>query len=113
MAGQRLGPRSYYAYTSDSSTVYSVLLDDDIATAGGLTKDDSNPNKPDRFKMRGVYAENVTAGEKARKFIPCAANSTLYNTDTTTAVTIDGQAFDTTGRRGETLSFPRNAAAPA
>lgn len=108
MAGQRLGSRSYYAYTSDSGTIYSVLLDDDIATAGGLVADDTNPNKPNRFQMRGVYVEAITAGEKARKFIPCAADSTLYNTDTTTSVTIDGEAFDTTGRRGETLSFPRN-----
>ncbi len=70
MAGQTLGPRSYYLYTNDAGTNYSVLLDEDIATAGGLTLDDSNPNKPDRFKLRGVYIEATVAGCKARKFIP-------------------------------------------
>lgn len=108
MAGQTLGTRSYYLYTNDAATNYSVLLDDDIAAAGGLTLDDSNPNKPDRFKLRGVYVEATVSGNKVRKFIPCQVDSTLYNTDTTSSVTIDTIAFDSTGRRGETLSFPRN-----
>lgn len=109
MAGQTLGTRSYYLYTNDAGTNYSVLLDDDIATAGGLTKDDSNPNKPDRFKLRGVYIEATVDNNKVRKFIPCQADSTLYDTDTTSNVTIDTTTFASTGRRGETLSFPRNA----
>ena len=110
MAGQTLGTRSYYLYTNDASANYSILLDDDLATAAGLTKDDSNPNKPDRFKPRGVYVEATVGGNKVRKFLVCQADSAIYDTDTTSSVTIDTQAFDSTGRRGETLSFPRNTA---
>lgn len=111
MAGQTLGPRSYYLYTSDASTSYSLLLDDDLATAAGLTLDDSNPNKPDRFKPRGVYIEATVNGSKVRKFLICQADSTLYDTDTTSNVTIDTTVFATTGRKGESMSFARNAAA--
>lgn len=112
MAGQTLGTRSYYQYTNDAGTNYSVLLDDDIATAGGLTKDDSFPNKPNRFKMRGVYVEATVDNNKVRKFIPTQTDGALYDTDTTSTVVIDTTTFDTTGRRGESLSFPRNVTTP-
>jgi hypothetical protein len=112
MAGQTLGPRAFYQYTNDAATNYSLLLDETTAEAAGLTKNDTFPNKPLKFKPRGVYIEATIDGNKVRKFLVCQANSPLYNKNVTSEVTIEGEVFDTTGRRGESLSFPRNAAEP-
>lgn len=108
MAGQTLGTRSFYAYTSDSGAVYSLLLDDSLAAAGGLTASASNPSPPRRFQPRCVYVEGTVGGGIVRKKIVCAADSALYDSETSGTVTIDTIVFQSTGRRGERLSFPRN-----
>lgn len=113
MAGQTLGTRSFYAYTSDSGTVYSLLLDDTLAAIGGLTADDSNPSPPRRFRPRCVFVEGVVSGGIARKRIVCSQTAALYDSETSGSVTIDGVSFSSTGRRGESLSFPRNVTVQA
>lgn len=108
--GQTLGPRRYFLYTADDANTYSLLLDETLGVAGGLTLNDTNPPPPRRFKPRGVYIEATIAGAVARKFLVTSENSALYATDNSTSVTIDGTAFKTTGRRGEQMSFGSNPA---
>ena len=110
MAGNILGRRSYYAYTADDGTVYSLLLDDSLAAAVGATQNDANPSPPRRFKPRVLYAERIVNGDKKRKELVVPVTTFAgYASNTTSVVTVDGVDFDTTGRRGESLSFPRNA----
>lgn len=106
--GQTLGPKRYFGYDSDSGTQYSLLLDETLGLAGGLTLDDTKPPAPRRFKPRGVYVEAIVNGTKARKFIICDPTSPLYDADASTNVTIDTIVFASTGRRGEKLSFGSN-----
>lgn len=113
--GQFLGPRGSYVYTSDSGDSYVITTD---ATLGALTGCDLtafNPASPGgataapkRFKPRGVYWKGTATGyEKARKFLICGTtDATLYDTTVGATLTIDGVAGVTTGRRGETLTFP-------
>lgn len=114
MAGNTLGRRAYFRYTSDAGTAYNILTDIDLGTAGGLVQaTDGAPTLPRRFKVRGVYAEATVAGEIVRKFIPCSLlGSNAYNSDVSTSISIDGVNFLTTGRRGESMSFPRFTPAP-
>ena len=113
MAGNTLGPRSYFVYPSDSGVNYNILTDDDNGLAGGLVKATAgNPRKPTGMKLRGVYVEGTVGGNLVRKFIACSPTAAIYNTDISTAVTIDGTNFLTTGRKGEQLSFPKFDPAP-
>lgn len=104
MAGNNLGPRGYYEYTSDTDVQYTIQTDRDLGTAGGLTLSVANPNKPTKFRCRGVWAESAAGN---RKFIICNRDSALYS-DTSQTVTIDTVAYNTTGRRGEALSYGKN-----
>jgi len=110
---QRLGSRSYYTYTSDSGDDYNLLLDDTMATLPGTglvleaANSDSSP-PPRRFKPRGVFWESNTQGLSS-KFIVCGTvGSTLYSQNSSTSVTIDGEAGRTTGRKGEKVSYGGN-----
>lgn len=109
MAGNTLGARRYYAYTSDTGETYTVLTDKDLGDAAGLTESTANPTLPRRFKPRGVYAEAIIGGVKRRKFLICDATSILFE-DTSQTFTIDTTQFRTTGRKGESFSFGSNPA---
>ena len=111
--GQFTGTRSKYVYTTDTDDEYILELDDTLATLSpGLTAfnpaspGDATP-APRRFKPRGVHWQGTAAGfEKKRKFIICGkTDDALYDTTTSSTLTIDGAAGKTTGRRGETLTF--------
>lgn len=106
MAGNLLGVRRYYAYTSDTGEDYKYQTDEDLGTAIGATLNDTNPDFPKRFKPRGVYCKDADGNSK---FIICptTTNST-YAADASTTLTIDTVAFKTTGRRGEARSFGSN-----
>lgn len=109
--GQRLGKRDKYTYTMDDGTVIKLVLDKtlgDISNNGlsPTTTADNAMNKPLKFKPRGVHWQFInTDGSLARKFIVCSADSELYTSTTELNLTIDGDAGQTTGRRGEQLSF--------
>ena len=112
MAGNILGGRSYYLYTDDNDDNYSVLMDDSLAAAQSATLNDSNVGYPRRFKPRGIYLEALIGGVVKRKFLVITdPTSDLYASNVTQTVTIDGVAYQSTGRRGEELSFARNAGA--
>ncbi len=109
MAGNILGGRSYYLYTDDSGTDYSILQDDTLANATGGSLNDQNPAPPRRFEARGVYVEANIGGRIKRKFLICPlVTSAFYNSNTTQVFNIDGVDYSSTGRRGEKLSFARN-----
>lgn len=109
--GQRLGKKDKYTYTMDDGTVIKLKLDKTLGDIAGnglspTTTADNAINKPLNFKPRGVHWQFVnTDGSLSRKFIVCAVDSTLYTSPIEQNVTIDGDAGQTTGRRGEQISF--------
>lgn len=113
MAGNTLGPRKKVKYTTDSGVDIRLSLDADkanLAGAGLSTAIVGTIPKPTGFKPRGVYVTGNVAADGdpvnyVRKFIVCAADSSLYASDQPQAVTIDGVSFVTTGRRGESQRF--------
>lgn len=108
MTGQTVGPRSYYTYTSDGGTDYSLLLDDTLAAAAGLTAGTTAPSPPRRFSPRVVLLQATVGGRIVRKRLVVNADNALYQTDVTGTITIDGVSFGSTGRVGEKATFPRN-----
>lgn len=111
--GQFTGPRDQYVYTTDTGAKYVLTLDADLAgLSGGLTVfDPAAPGAavpaPRRFRPRGVYWQGTAAGYTTkRKFLVAGTPSDpIYASNTSQAITIDGVAGRTTGRRGERLSF--------
>jgi len=108
--GQFSGSRAKYEYTSDSGTVYKLTLDatlGDIAGAGLTAAGAASTaaNKPVGFKPRVVFWQGDLNGDTKRKEIVCNGTSTLYQTDVSQALTVDGVAGTITGRRGEKLTF--------
>lgn len=118
--GNRLGPRAKYVYESEkANTLYIIETDTDLAIAKTGSGDDppdlydpaSPPPAPavispapKRFKPRVVFVQDPVSG--ARKELICfQADASLYASTAKQSVTIDGLAFDTTGRRGEKLTF--------
>lgn len=101
-----LGPRGRYVYTSDTGQDYTITTDADLATAAGLSAATSPepPPLPKGTRPRVVHVQATVGGVIRRKDLVVNADSTLY-TDSRQAVTIDGTAGQTTGRRGESVSF--------
>lgn len=106
MAGNLLGRRRYYSYTSDSGIDYKYQTDEDLGTAIGATLNDSNPDFPRRFSPRVVYCRD-SAGNKKKVIVPTVGNS-VYAADASTDITIDTVVFSTTGRSGEQMTFGTN-----
>lgn len=106
MTGNRLGPKSDYAYIDDTGATFTITVDDNLATAAGLAGAVSGSARiPSRFKPRGVYVESVAA-PVIRKFVICGAvTAALYKSNGSQTVAIDGEDFTTTGRKGEQASF--------
>lgn len=115
MAGNRVGSRSKYVYNNDAGGQYVLETDDSLAIAGfgavGAAPVAFNPASPGsatpaprRFKPRGVY---VQASDGARKFmIAFSPTASAYQRETASTYTIDTEeGWQSTGRRGESLSF--------
>lgn len=114
MAGNRLGEREKYEYTSDGGEVYKLETDESLAVAGTgagtaapIVYDPATSDagaEPKRFKPRVVFAQSPVDG--ARKEVICFdPTADLYQTEQSKTVVIDGETFVTTGRRGEKLTF--------
>lgn len=108
--GQFTGTRSKYKYVADDLAIYALLLDDTLGEieGNGLEKrasGDATLNKPLNFKPRVVFWKGTLNGNIVRKEIVCNGDSTLYRSSSPVALTIDGVAGETTGRRGEKLSY--------
>lgn len=106
-AGNTLGQRGRYAYTSDTGEIYNITTDVDLATAAGLPAATAGTGsaKPARLGLRKVFLQGTVGGVTVRKSLTVNPDSTLYNTDAPSTVTIDTVVFTTTGRKGESLSF--------
>ena len=119
MAGNRLGSRVKILYESDTlNTLYILETDQDFVLAGlGVGAgspdlfDPQNPPAapavvcpaPKRFEPRCVYFK---AADGARKqLIAASQTANLYATSFGSEITIDGEVFTSTGRKGEKLSF--------
>jgi hypothetical protein len=109
--GQELGVRDKFTYTMDDGSKIKLVLDKTLGTVPGngltsTTTADNAGNKPLKFKPRVVYLQRkTTTGRLIRKNIVCSLTSTLYKSNVEQNVTIDGDSYQTTGRRGETLSL--------
>lgn len=118
--GQFTGTRSTYLYENDAGTQYVLTLDDTLATlanTGLVAATTANAGTatpaPKRFKPRVVFWQGTLNGNLVRKSLVCGdVTASLYATATSTSVTIDGIAGQTTGRRGEKLSYPAIPTAP-
>lgn len=119
MAGNTLGKKVKFIYTSDGGVNYNMSIDENLGEAAGLPIATtqtlaSSQRRPSRFKPRCVFVEAFIPetdteeggdGYIARKELTCNADSPLYRTVSPGTVEIDGVLFTTTGRRGEKLSF--------
>lgn len=119
--GQFTGGRQTFLYVSDDNNSYLLLMDTTLGSIDGagntvatIANSADAQNRPIRFKPRGVYWEATAAPVGARKFIICGDRAgDLYSAENSQAVTIDGVAGVTTGRRGEHFTYTRLAnAAP-
>lgn len=110
--GQFSGPKGKYVYTSDTGDLYLITRDTDLA--GTALTEVSLPlytnqtdvgYAPPRFKPRGVYWK-ADASPFYRKFLICgAADAAAYDNSAPVAITIDGIAGKTTGKRGERVTY--------
>jgi hypothetical protein len=113
-----IGPKKKYKYTMDDGTVIKLRLDQtygDLAACGltPVTTADNAINKPSNFKPRVVFwqatavpeSDNEPAVGSVRRMLVCAPDSSAYTSVDNFSITIDGVAGQTTGRRGETISF--------
>ena len=114
--GQFLGQKDSYVYTSDNGTQFAIQRDRSLilgASTGLSLYDASAPFAfplPRRFKPRGVYWEGNLDTRVVRKFIICwTLDSTLYATDSSVALTIDGVPGRTSGKRGEQTNFVKRS----
>lgn len=111
--GQFTGPRAKYVYTSDTGDDIILRLDSSLViptsalTTYDPVEDTAATAKPLGFKPRGVYWQaTATDFEGRRKFLIAGdVSAGFYASNIPVAVTIDGVAGVTTGRRGEVLSY--------
>lgn len=115
--GQYSGVRRTYIYTSDTDEEYLLTLDQtlgDLAGTGLVVATAANSGNaspaPKRFKPRCVYWQGTLSNRLVRKRLICGTtDATLYDSDSSQNVTIDGVTGSTTGRRGEQLTFGKLA----
>lgn len=114
--GQFLGQKDSYVYTSDNGTQFAIQRDRSLVLgeSTGLSLysvgDPFAFPLPRRFKPRGVFWEGNLNGRKVRKFLICGnLNATLYATDSSSELTIDGVVGVTTGKRGEQINYVRRS----
>lgn len=114
--GQYSGIKKVYQYTADNTDdKYLLTLDETLGSISGCdlveaTSATVGTPPPSRFKPRIVYWQGVLDGRIVRKALVCNTSGDLY-ASTSKALTIDGVAGSTTGRRGEQMTFPRIPAA--
>lgn len=113
-----IGPKKKYKYTMDDGTVIKLRLDQtygDLASCGltAVATTDNAINKPSNFKPRVVYwqseaipaADNEPAVASVRRMLVCSSDSAAYKSVDNFPIVIDGVSGQTTGRRGEAISF--------
>lgn len=111
--GNILGKRGVYVYTDDKGNSYTYRTDEELAASVGATKATAAGNSmPKGFKPRGVHVELKT-DQKQRKFIIVPVTTLAAWDNKSVNLTVAGKAAQTTGRRGESMSFMKlDEAAP-
>lgn len=102
-------------YTTDTGVNIALSVPKYIADIPGTglgTPDGTEGAKPARFKPRVVFWEAIVAnvdptkpGQLIRRQIPFNAGALIIAANATVPVTVDGINGDTTGRRGEKLTY--------
>lgn len=111
MPANIVGKRGKYKYTMDDGTIIKLRLDatlGDLAETGleAVTTADNAGNKPTNFKPRVVFWQHVQAdGTVIRKELVCSTTAAAFVSKDNFNITIDGIDGQTTGRRGEAISF--------
>ncbi len=108
--GNTLGPRPTYQYTTDSGRNIRFRQDEDLATAVGNTASTSGPLQQlpingAYIAPRVVYAVQSSDDSVRKTIVVGEANNSIFDTDNSQTITIDGEQFTTTGRRGERQQF--------
>lgn len=110
--GQYLGGKRTYLYVADDNNTYKILRDRTLGDIGGADLEPATAavpagRLPRRFEPRGVHWQStaLVGRNYARKFIICNRTGTLYTSEDSVPLTIDGIAGATTGRRGEVASY--------
>lgn len=108
--GQYSGERGNYVYTSDDGSDYIISTDKTLGNIPGAdlqlaTAGSDAVSPPRRFRPRIVYWQGELNDRIVRKKIICDSTSSLYQNNKSVALTIDGVAGFTTGRRGEKFSY--------
>lgn len=110
--GQFLGGKRTYLYVADDNNTYKILRDRTLGDLPGCDLDPATAaipagRLPRDFDPRGVYWQSTAliGRNYARKFLICNRNSTLYTSEGSVPLTIDGVEGATTGRRGERASY--------
>lgn len=110
--GQFTGERGVYLYTADSGDLFLIQTDKtlgDLAECGLVAATTGNSTEatpaPKRWKPRVTFWQGTLDGKTVRKSLICNRNSDLMESNTPTALTVDGVAGSTTGRKGEKISF--------
>lgn len=107
MAGNRSGPRGWFAYVDDLGDTYAIFTDVDLANAAGLSPAVlGTPEKKTRLQPRYVVAKSIAGTPTSRQVI-CNPTNTVYANGG--VLTIDGEQFRATGRVGEKYTFPQLA----
>lgn len=107
MAGNRIGPRGWFNYTSDTDETYAIFTDVDLATAGGLTAATAGTTeKPRRLQCRYLVLKS-TVGTRTTKRLIVNADNALYSDGG--SIVVEGESFVVTGRVGEQYTFPQYA----
>lgn len=116
--GQFSGIKGAYVYETDNGGQFVIRRDQTLATVSGVGLTAATQtgsflfSLPIGFKPRGVHWQGTLNGRIVRKFLICGRDSTLYESDRSSAITVDNIAGFTTGKRGESFSFVRLAADP-
>lgn len=108
--GNRLGPRSFFTYTTDNGEEFKVLQDESVANAVG--NDPAGTGLP-RLATSGtipvtcryVLLQGVTDESIKKKVIIGDPDNEIFNTLSASTVTINNVSFVTTGRVGERASW--------
>lgn len=108
--GNRLGPRSFFTYTTDNGEEFKILQDESVANAVGNTAAGSSlprlaTSGTIPVECRYILLQGVSDTSIKKKVIIGDSDNALFNSLNSQQVTINNVAFTTTGRVGEKASW--------
>lgn len=109
MAGNTLGPRALFRYTTDSGEQGVYLTDVDLGNAIGAVGAAGSDPRVTLYGLtkRYVLCENADGSIRKKVVAPTADNTSFLTGGT---LTIDGVTFIITGRVGEKQTFGKGIA---